>query len=157
MSLRPRDNLCAADRSGRTAHGGFTLLELLVALAVAAVILAFAVPNFSAQVRQSREASLGQAFANAVQWSRMQAMTSGQPTALALSAGCTWTADAPQYGMTVAQFEQHYPDTPCVSTPATLSFSADGLLSGSALFSPGDLQFQVMPSGAVLQLQGPVL
>lgn len=66
---------------------GFTLIELLVALAIVAVLLAVAVPTFSAQIHDARARAAGQAFYSAVMTARNIARGQQVPTRLCPLAG----------------------------------------------------------------------
>lgn len=56
---------------------GFTLIELLVTLIVAAVILGFALPNFTNQVRNNRSLAFGEEFVSALNYARSEAVKRG--------------------------------------------------------------------------------
>jgi len=60
-----------------TRNRGFTLIELLVALVVAAVILGFAIPNFTNQVRNNRSLAFGEEFVSALNYARSEAVKRG--------------------------------------------------------------------------------
>lgn len=66
---------------------GFTLLELLVALAIIAVLLSVALPGFSAQIHEARARSVGQSFYAAVMTARNVARGQGVETWLCPLAG----------------------------------------------------------------------
>jgi prepilin-type N-terminal cleavage/methylation domain-containing protein len=69
-------------RRMRTTPRGFTLLELMVTLAVAAVILSVAAPSFGEFRRNSRLTSAGNDFLAAVQIARSEAIKRQQPVAI---------------------------------------------------------------------------
>ena len=54
---------------------GFGLIELMVTLAVAAIVLAIAIPSFNTQILNSRSLALGEDFAAAVNFARVEAVT----------------------------------------------------------------------------------
>lgn len=63
--------------AGTEKNRGFTLLELLTALAVAAIILAFGVPNFMDVVRNSRAAAGANELVTALSIARSEAAKRG--------------------------------------------------------------------------------
>ncbi|WP_279303944.1 GspH/FimT family pseudopilin [Cognatiluteimonas telluris] len=65
---------------------GFTLIELMVAIAITAVLLTIAVPSFEATINSSRLTSSANEFVNAVQTARMEAIRRSQHTAVCFSA-----------------------------------------------------------------------
>ena len=71
-------------REGR--QRGFTLVELLVTLAVAAVLLTLAVPGFGNLVRDNRLATSANAFATAVALARSEAIKRAAVVSLCKSA-----------------------------------------------------------------------
>lgn len=61
----------------RKTHAGFTLLELVVTLAVAAIILSYGVPGFLDVVRNGRAAANANAFVTALSIARSEAVKRG--------------------------------------------------------------------------------
>lgn len=53
---------------------GFTLIELMVTLSVAAIVLSIAVPSFQTQVLNNRSIALGEDFATAINYARAEAV-----------------------------------------------------------------------------------
>jgi type IV fimbrial biogenesis protein FimT len=53
---------------------GFTLVELLITMAVAAIVLSIAVPNFQTQILNNRSIVLGEDIASAVNYTRAEAV-----------------------------------------------------------------------------------
>lgn len=72
-------NLPARRRNSRS---GFTLVELLVTLAVAAILLTVAVPSFRTFVQNAQLASTADGFLGAIQRARSEAITRGDPVIL---------------------------------------------------------------------------
>ena len=69
--------------------GGFTLVELLMVMAISVVICAFAVPNFQSTMMTYRLGSAASAISGAVQSTRYQAINAGCTYQLALTSGST--------------------------------------------------------------------
>lgn len=61
---------------------GTTLIELMMTLSVAAVLLSIAVPSFQAMMRTNRIASVTNEMVRALQLTRSEAVTRGQPVTL---------------------------------------------------------------------------
>ncbi|MBN7138474.1 hypothetical protein A7A76_00695 [Lysobacter enzymogenes] len=61
-------------RSRRGTQSGFTLLELMVTVAVAAVVVGLAVPSFIATINRSRLAGAANELVASLQMARMEAM-----------------------------------------------------------------------------------
>lgn len=75
---------------------GFTLLELLVTIAVAAILLGIAVPSYRSMVQQNTMASVANDLVGDLNYARSQAVTRGQPVYLCKSADqstCTNAGD----------------------------------------------------------------
>src|SRR5579884_2478000 len=58
MQSRTNDGPRAADDGQRANAGGFTLLELMVALTLIMILASFAVPTYTTAIRRAREAVL---------------------------------------------------------------------------------------------------
>lgn len=59
---------------GTSRHSGFTLIELMVTIAVAAIILAFAIPSFESFVNANRLTSAANEMVASMQVARMEAL-----------------------------------------------------------------------------------
>ncbi len=62
--------------------GGFTLVELLAAMGLLAVIVAFAAPNFASMARRQRVDALKDSFIGSIQLARTEALRLGEPVVL---------------------------------------------------------------------------
>lgn len=67
-------------------QGGFTLVELMVAVVVMAIVLGFAVPGFQTTINSSRLTGSANEMVNALQTARMEAIRRNQRVAVCLSA-----------------------------------------------------------------------
>ena len=77
---------------GMPKHGGFTLIELMVALAVAAILLTIAVPSFQSVVNSNRLASSANEMMAALQTARMEALRLNKRGVVCLSANANSAA-----------------------------------------------------------------
>lgn len=77
-----------AMKHNRSAHSGFTLLELMVTAAVAAVLMAVAAPSFISFQRNAELTTFANTMLSAVNTARSEAMKHGQH-AMVIPAGTT--------------------------------------------------------------------
>ncbi len=84
------------------AQQGFTLIELMIVVAVVAILSAIAYPSYTAYVQRGHRADARAGLLQAAQWMERAATASGvYPTAL--PATLTWTADdAKRYTIAIA-------------------------------------------------------
>lgn len=61
---------------------GFTLIELMITIAVFAIIVGIAIPSFNNQIRNNRSLTFGEEFATALNFARSEAVKRGQPVSL---------------------------------------------------------------------------
>lgn len=64
----------ASAGAGQAASGGFTLVELMITIAVLAIVLAIAVPSFQAIINRNRLVSASNEVVAALQLARMEAI-----------------------------------------------------------------------------------
>ena len=133
---------------------GFTLIELLVTLGVSAILLVIAVPNLIQWHQRSVSQDLASRFADDINWSRQTAMSSAQPVTFTLAADCTWAVNTGSvdigHSLTETQKSQNFAAAQCSSTPTTLQFGPDGLVTGTAQLTTPTQALQVLASGTVL-------
>lgn len=92
MKKNPRPACSATSRTDVPARGnarvamrGFTLLELMVVLAIAAILMAVAVPSFSLLIQKNRLATQTNAFIGDLQFARAEAIKQGQTVTICAS------------------------------------------------------------------------
>lgn len=76
-------------------HTGFTLLELLVVIALAAVVAALAIPALDRALLNARRAATMESLVRAAWFARTEALRRGRPVLLCASAGSTQCVSAP--------------------------------------------------------------
>ena len=82
----------------RARHGGFTVIELMVALAVLAILVALAVPNFNDATLSARLNGFANSLVAAAQVARSEAIKRNETIRLcASSGGATPTCDAAEW------------------------------------------------------------
>lgn len=133
---------------------GFTLIELLITISIATILMALAVPSFSAMLKQNRLSAQTTSFINALQFARSTALTTNVPTTVcprgaagSVTCGTNWSsgwivATAPAIGTaTLLQSYEIGPRDPALSAvagsgtpPASLSFDPRGLAVTSGNF-----------------------
>lgn len=78
--------------SARCRARGFTLVELMITIAVAAVMLAMAVPSFTRMLANTRQTSATNSLLNAFEYARNSALRGGQPVTVCPIANPTDTS-----------------------------------------------------------------
>lgn len=71
------------------AHQGFSLIELVVSMAILSIIAMIVIPGFDSQMNTSRERSAQDALITAINTARSEAVLRNGVTRLSLSASCT--------------------------------------------------------------------
>src|SRR5690606_4228088 len=83
-----------AELSGSRKSRGFTLLELLVTLAVAAIVLSYGVPSFIDTVRNGRAAANANDLVTALSFARSEAVKRGARVTVCASADAATCGEA---------------------------------------------------------------
>ena len=77
-SSRTSPRMAIAGRVPRRAPGGFTLIELMVTIAIAGILLSLAVPSMTTVIKNNRLQSAVSSFAVDLQFARSEAIKRGQ-------------------------------------------------------------------------------
>lgn len=79
----------------RALQYGFTLVELMVGLAVAAVLIVAALPSYTAWIQNSQIRTAAESVLNGMQLARGEAVRRNDNVQLALGVQSSWTVSAP--------------------------------------------------------------
>ncbi len=148
---------CSAD-SARHRQQGVTLIELMVTVAVAAILMAAAVPSFNTMIQNNRIAAQVNDFVTAIHAARGEAIKRGMPVTLCSSsnqrscnAGQTWNG-----GWMV------FEDTNSSGTPVAPESATDARLiriwyplEGNASFSGDAAYLRFHPNGTATWSSAP--
>ncbi len=74
---------------------GFTLIELMVAIAILAILLFIALPNFAVWMQNTQIRTAGEAILNGMQLARAEAIRRNVNVELRMNASSGWTARVP--------------------------------------------------------------
>lgn len=151
-----------------TGSRGFTLIELVVTIAIAAIVAAFALPMLQSSIAAKSSQSIASNLAQDLQWARMQATSGAGPVSVQINPDCSWqislgsplTADS-AHSQSVAQISQIAPGgATCQGVPAggvVLSYQSNGLVSGGSdlpvtisTVSGGRASLRIFASGVVM-------
>lgn len=135
-------------------HAAFTLIELMITIAIAAILLALAIPSFSTMLGNNRLAARANSLLTALNFTRSSALAQNTPTQLcpigaagSSICGTNWRAGwivttLPAAGAAVLlQSQQSGPRDPSLSpvaingvTPASIVFDTRGLAATQSNF-----------------------
>ena len=131
---------------------GFTLVELMVIIAIMAIIAAIAIPQLNIWMVRARIQGASGRLQQDITWAEGYAIRSGYPVQVSVKSGgntgCAWTItpaalnvkqQAPE--MTSAAFTSRYPNTACnvitgltfSITPTGMVYDSTGTIGGSAV------------------------
>jgi prepilin-type N-terminal cleavage/methylation domain-containing protein len=145
-------------------QAGFTLIELMVTIGIAAILGVMVVPNLIDMVDSGKTSVLVNKFPQDVAWARNQAVTTQQPVILTLGpSNCLWSISVggvvqPEHSLTQQQFSASYPNVQCTisgGSSQTLTFNTQGFISAapSITMKAGQGQtwnLQMLSSGTVI-------
>lgn len=80
----------------RNTYKGFTLVELMITVAIVAIVLGIAIPSFQSSIRNNQSVALGEDFASAINYVRSEAVKRATRVSLCASingesCGGAWT------------------------------------------------------------------
>ena len=110
---------------------GFTLVEVLVSLAVLGILLAAGVPAMTGMSEQNRMKDLIFKLSDDMQTARSQAITSNVNRILAVTSGATWSYSCATCAPAVAASSADYSGITLTATNAPLTFSTTGNAAGA--------------------------
>jgi type IV fimbrial biogenesis protein FimT len=90
LSVVRRSDRCEAMQSFRLARG-FTLIELMIAVIILGLMIAFAMPSYSIWIQNTRIRSASESFLSGLQLARNEAVRRNSPVRFVVSTGSAWT------------------------------------------------------------------
>lgn len=153
----------------RRPQRGFSLIELMVTVAIIAVMLAVGVPSFGNSVRASRERNVVQRMTQDFQWARTAAATQPATGAtgatavqMVIATDCSWSTKVngvadPTHSMSSAAVTAAAAGVACGGiAPATFNFTPQGFVdtTGALTFTgtaSNAITFQILSSGAMFR------
>jgi type IV fimbrial biogenesis protein FimU len=110
----------------RRGASGFTLVELMVIVAVLGIFASIAVPSFADLVRRNRVQSASEELYNLLQYARTEAVARGRPITIEKNQGGSWLIKASDKVLR----EQTFTAVNLQSTHDSLVFRPNGTASG---------------------------
>lgn len=134
---------------------GFTLVELAVTLAVAAILLAIATPSFAELLRRNRLAAANNELVTALQVARAEALRRGRPVAVCASADQRSCAGSKDWATGWVVFEDNVvsgmPGAPAASSADydVRMISVSQAMQGGFRLGGVDAWYRFAPSGSL--------
>lgn len=122
---------CTSSGRARPRSSGFTLVELMVVVAIVAITATLAAPNFAQMLANYRVRSAAEGILTALNFARAEAVRRNSPVSFSLSAGSSgWTVSQVSSTATLQTHSNNEPATSVTSgTAATaVTFLPTGLV-----------------------------
>jgi type IV fimbrial biogenesis protein FimT len=111
---------------------GFTLIELMVTLSIAAILLGVGVPGFRSLILDQRGKTASYDVGASLMFTRSEAIKRNAAVVITPNSSSDWaTGWNVTSGTTTLSSQAGYPTGVSVSGPASLTFGGDGRLTGS--------------------------
>ncbi len=120
-------------RHNSTDIAGFTLLELLIVIAIMGIIVAFSLPDITEWLVSQKIHAASQSLQKSLEWAEGYAIRSGNPVTVTVSpsaTGCSWvvspvTSTVLENVPSVQEdiYQGKYPNTTCAVSSGVSSFS----------------------------------
>lgn len=138
---------CTSTARDARSDAGFTLIELMVTVAVLAILLGIALPSFLDSFERSRERAALESVTTAVKYARSEALNRNRQVTLCASnaaqTGCSGAADWAANGWLALVVNPAPPNTvlrvwdrpsgqTAINAPAQVLFNANGSLAAQA-------------------------
>lgn len=151
---------------------GFTMIELMVTIAISAILVTIAAPSFTSMMLNTRQTTLGNAFLASLNYARSNALSQKVNTQVcpfgssgSTSCGTLWsqgwivtTVPSTGTGVLIQSYQTgpHDPTLSAVSTTSSIVFDTRGIATTQANFKICDnrgatyaLPLQVIATGSV--------
>ena len=123
---------------------GFTLIELMVTIAVLAIAISIAVPSFSKMISDNRAESQSGAMVTALNLARSEAVKRGQNVTVSPTTGTNWSAGwQVKAGTEVIRSYPALEGATLSSAAGSFVFNSRGRLHGVGLGASSDIAFRV--------------
>ena len=90
---------------------GFTIIELMVTLAVLAIVLGIAIPSFNSQIQRNGSLGLGEEFVSALNFARTEAIKRRAPVSICASNAAVDDCDGTDWSNGWIVFVDNEPET----------------------------------------------
>jgi type IV fimbrial biogenesis protein FimT len=128
----------------KTKSSGFTLLELMITVAIIVIITAIALPSFRSMIKNAQTRNAAEAITNGLQKARAEAVARNANVEFVLGAASSWQVKLP--GSTVIESRvsgEGSADTAATAVATTATFNSFGGVvanaDGSAILAQVDL------------------